>query len=119
MKTEKPWGQTIVLFRGEIPVKTGFTDLLVQRIMIDGDQMTSLHVHKEKNEILLVEKGTLYLKIDGEIEELGKGERYFIEKGKVHQLQNLEQAVLEVLEVSLPYNEADFERLEDPYADER
>ncbi len=118
-KTEKPWGYEEIIFSTEINSGRGYVPIALKKFAIDSEQMTSFHLHKKINEILYVNKGMVEIRLENDVISLNEGQSYFIEAKTPHQIQNITSEVVEVIEVSFPFDPEDEERIEDPYAEKR
>ena len=116
---DKPWGyeEQILVTQVDVGDKTGM--LGIRKLVINADEMTSYCVHERQQDILYLEKGNAVLRRDEKMEELEEGEAKIIRTGEKHQVQNINNEVVEVLEISFPYKPDDIERKEDPYKDRR
>lgn len=116
---DKPWGYEKQLFVTQVDVgdKTGM--LGIRKLVINADEMTSYSVHEHQQDILYLEKGGAVLRRDEKMEELKEGEVKIVRAGEKHQIQNINDEVVEILEISFPYKPEDIERIEDPYRDRR
>ncbi len=112
---DMPWG-------GEEVVLTSAVDggaMAVRRVAIDRDEMTAYHFHRQRNEIVFVQNGLIEIRQEDDYAEVEAGEAFFIEAGETHQLQNIDNQVVEVLEICFPYDADDIVMVEDPYEDVR
>lgn len=118
-KIEKPWGyeEQVLCTQVEVAEERGM--LGIRKLVLDADEMTSYSRHKNQADIIYLEEGSAILRINGDLEELEKGEARVIRPGEDHQIQNIDSKVAEVLEISFPYKPDDIERIEDPYSEER
>jgi mannose-6-phosphate isomerase-like protein (cupin superfamily) len=53
------------------------------------------------------------------MKDLEEGNAMVIRSGEKHQIQNIDNDVAKVLEISFPYMPEDLVRVEDPYKEER
>ena len=108
----RPWGMYTVL-ENEPSFK-------VKKITVKPHGKLSLQSHKHRAEHWVVVKGEATIMNDGKEIKLQENESTFIEKGHKHQLMNLTQEPLEIIEVqSGTYlGEDDIERFQDHYGRE-
>lgn len=107
-RVDKPWGHEVWF---------AHTERYVGKILvIEAGKRLSLQYHREKDESIYVQDGTLRLTLerDGvlEVEDLGPGEARHIPPGTRHRFEALERCTL--CEVSTPEVE-DVVRLEDDF----
>jgi len=118
-RIEKPWGFEDQVLCTQVEVSGERGMLGIRRLVINADEMTSYARHQEQTDIIYLEKGAGTLRIEGDLQELQKGEAKVIRPGQPHQIQNIDSKVMEILEISFPYKPDDIERIEDPYSEER
>lgn len=109
MKTvTKPWGSYKDYFRGKFVV--------VKTLSISENEETSLQSHKYRNELWYVLSGAGLL-IGKKRKLLLEGEFVFIRRNEKHQLKNVHDEELKVLEIQFGFNcsEDDIIRYEDKY----
>lgn len=89
----------------------------VKRIQIDPGKSISLQRHQQRSEHWVVVKGLATITRDQEKFNLTENQSAYIEKNQIHQIENLTDQNLEIIEVqSGKYlGEDDIERLEDQY----
>ncbi|MFB6295026.1 MAG: cupin domain-containing protein [Candidatus Nanohaloarchaea archaeon] len=113
---DMPWGAEELVMTTD--VDTG-GDLALRRVHIDHDEMTAYHYHRDRDEIVFVQDGLLEIRLEDDYAEVEGGEAFFIEAGEPHQLQNIDDQVVEVLEIGVPFDPDDVEMVEDPYEEHR
>ena len=108
-EAHRPWG-TYTVLEDEPSFK-------VKKITVKPNGKLSLQSHKHRAEHWVVVKGEATIMNDGKEIKLHENESTFIEKGCKHQLMNLTQEPLEIIEVqSGTYlGEDDIERYQDHY----
>jgi mannose-1-phosphate guanylyltransferase/mannose-6-phosphate isomerase len=108
-EVHRPWGVYTVL-----EDEPGFK---VKKITVKPNGKLSLQSHKHRAEHWVVVRGEATIMNDGKEIKLQENESTFIEKGHKHQLMNLAQEPLEIIEVqSGTYlSEDDIERYQDHY----
>lgn len=116
---DMPWGAERLILSTDIELGGLHDTLAVRKVELDAEEMTSLHRHHHKNELLVVDTGLVEIQVDDDFHELGPGEAHFIEAGTPHQLQNLDDDVAEITEINFPFDVDDVVHIEDPYADLR
>ncbi len=111
-EVHRPWGMYTVL-EDEPSFK-------VKKITVKPHGKLSLQSHKHRAEHWVVVKGEATIMNDGKETKLQENESTYIEKGHKHQLMNLTQEPLEIIEVqSGTYlGEDDIERFQDHYGRE-
>ena len=114
-RVDTPWGYKDQVLITQVDVGGERGMLGIHRIVINGDEQTSYAKHENQAEIIYLEKGEATLRIEGKMEELQKGEARVIRSGEKHQIQNINDEVAEILELSFPYKPEDVEKIEDPY----
>jgi len=114
-RVEKPWGykEQVLITQIDIGQEKGM--LGIHRLVINGEEMTSYSKHQNQSDIIYLEEGEATLRIEGKMEELKKGEARVIRSGEKHQIQNINNEVAEILELSFPYKPEDIEHIEKPY----
>lgn len=118
-RIDKPWGYEEQILCTQVDVGGERGMLGIRRLVINSDEMTSYSYHEKQSDIIYLEEGEATLRIDGDMEELEKGEARVIRPNQTHQIQNINSEVAEILEVSFPYRPEDLIREEDPYSEER
>lgn len=118
-KIEKPWGYEEQVLMTQVDVGDQVGMLGIRRLVLNADEMTSYSYHKKQADIIYLEKGNIVLRHEGDMKELEKGNAKVVRSEEKHQLQNIDDEVAEVLEISFPYKPGDITRVEDPYAEER
>lgn len=108
-EVHRPWGTYTVLEE-----KPNFK---VKKIIVKPNSMLSLQSHQHRAEHWVVVKGEATVMNNGKEIKLQENQSTFIEKGHKHQLMNLTQNPLEIIEVqSGSYlDEDDIERYQDDY----
>ena len=116
---DKPWGyeEQILMTQVDVGEQTGI--LAIRKLVIDADEMTSYSYHETQADIMYLEEGNVTVRHEDDMKALEKGSAMVIRSGEKHQIQNIDDSVAEVLEISFPYVPGDIERVEDPYRDER
>ncbi|MEM3086493.1 MAG: sugar phosphate nucleotidyltransferase [Halobacteria archaeon] len=105
-REDKPWGYEKVLVRTE--------KYMTKELFIREGYSTSVHYHKEKDETLYVQSGTLAVEFkDGVKKTFNRNDSFRITPGMHHRLIGLENVVLQ--EVSTPQLD-DTVRVKDFYA---
>ena len=120
-KVDKPWGYEEIIFTTDVNTEGEYNTLAVKKIVINAEEMTSFHYHKKTNEVLYVNKGTIEIRMNDSMKEVGEGEAYYVEKEISHQIQNITDDVVEIIEVAYPFSsdEDELVRVEDPYEERR
>lgn len=118
-RIEKPWGyeEQVLVTQVDVDGNTGM--LGIKRLVINAEEMTSYAIHEKQEDIIYLEEGAAVLRTEEGMKELEKGEAVTVKPGDKHQIQNINNEVAEILEISFPYRPDDIERIEDPYNDER
>jgi mannose-6-phosphate isomerase-like protein (cupin superfamily) len=118
-RIEKPWGyeEQVLVTQVEVEGKTGM--LGIKRLVINADEMTSYAKHGKQEDIIYLEKGSAVLRTEEGMKDLERGEAVTVNPGEAHQIQNIDNKVAEILEISFPYRPDDIERIEDPYNEQR
>lgn len=118
-RIEKPWGyeEQVLVTQVEVDGKSGM--LGIKRLVINAEEMTSYAIHEKQEDIIYLEEGAAVLRTEEGMKELEKGEAVTVKPGDEHQIQNINNEVAEILEISFPYRPDDIERIEDPYNEER
>jgi mannose-6-phosphate isomerase-like protein (cupin superfamily) len=112
-RVEKPWGHELIW---------AHTDRYVGKVIsINPGKRLSLQYHEQKDESVLVTKGTLRLHLEGdsgelEIHDLRPGEHRRIAVGRKHRFEAVDE-VVELVEVSTPELD-DVVRLSDDFGRE-
>jgi mannose-6-phosphate isomerase-like protein (cupin superfamily) len=112
-RVDKPWGHELIWAQ---------TDRYVGKVIaIDPGKRLSLQYHEQKDESILVMRGTLRLHLENEageleIHDLEPGEHRRVPVGRKHRFEALDERV-EVVEVSTPELD-DVVRLSDDYGRE-
>ena len=91
-------------------------DIVLKKKRIDSGEMTEREVHRQTNTIIYVNDGAIELRSGDDFYELEEGEAHFVEAGNQHQIENLMDAVTEILQISFPYDPDDVDVIQDPYA---
>lgn len=112
---DTPWGAEQVILSTALEISGGTTDIGVRKLQIDGDEMTDVHRHRHKHELLVVDEGLVEVQVGDDLHELGAGDTQVIEAGTPHQLQNLESSVAHLTEIGIPFDPDDHEVIQDPY----
>ncbi|MDY6771282.1 MAG: cupin domain-containing protein [Candidatus Nanohaloarchaea archaeon] len=113
---DTPWGAEETVLNTAMPLSDGTGSLLIRRMHIDNEGMTPVERHREANVIIYVEDGVIDLQVNDDFYELEEGEAHYIEAGEQHQVENLDAAVTDVLQIVFPFDPDDREIIEDPYA---
>lgn len=116
---DMPWGAEKIVLNTEVDFDGAYGNLSVRKVELDTDEMTSLHVHDEKNEVIYLEKGLVEIRTEDDYHELEEGNAHFIENGEPHQIQNIGGGVAHIVEINFPFEPDDMKRIEDPYEDAR
>lgn len=118
-RIEKPWGyeEQVLVTQVDVDGNTGM--LGIKRLVINAEEMTSYSIHEKQEDIIYLEEGAAVLRTEEGMKELEKGEAVTVKPGDKHQIQNINNEVAEILEISFPYRPDDIERIEDPYNEER
>ncbi|MDY6761664.1 MAG: cupin domain-containing protein [Candidatus Nanohaloarchaea archaeon] len=112
-----PWGAEELVLSTD--VDTGDGAMALRRVEIEHDEMTAYHYHRRRNELVYVQDGLLEIRLEDDYAEVEAGEAFFLEAGEPHQLQNIDDQIVEVLEIAVPFDPDDVKMVEDPYADLR
>lgn len=118
-RIEKPWGYEEQVLITQVDVADTAGMLGMRRLVFDGEQMTSYAYHETQADIIYLEEGSVVVRKEDEMIDLEKGSAVVIRSGEKHQIQNIDDSVAKVLEISFPYIPEDIHRVEDPYAEER
>jgi mannose-6-phosphate isomerase-like protein (cupin superfamily) len=128
-EVDKPWGyeQQVLATQIDLPTKmpfqhgafTGTAILSIRHLFINSEEMTSYCYHETQNDILYIEEGRVVLRTEDSMEDLGQGKARIVRSGEKHQVQNINDKVAKILEISFPYKPDDINRIEDPYRGER
>lgn len=118
-RIEKPWGYEEQVLVTQVDVDGNNGMLGIKRLVINAEEMTSYAIHEKQEDIIYLEEGAAVLRTEEGMKELEKGEAVTVKPGDKHQIQNINNEVAEILEISFPYRPDDIERIEDPYNDER
>lgn len=118
-RIEKPWGYEEQVLMTQVDVGDQVGMLGIRRLVINADEMTSYSFHEKQADIIYLEEGNIVLRHEGDMKELENGNAKVVRSGEKHQLQNIDNEVAKVLEISFPYTPGDITRVEDPYAEER
>lgn len=116
-QADTPWGSERIVLNTEVDFNGAMGDLAVRRVEIDTEEMTTYHLHRQKNEILFLEQGLVEVRLEDDYAELEEGEAHFIEPGETHQIQNIGGEVATIIEIGFPFDPDDEDVVEDPYAD--
>jgi mannose-1-phosphate guanylyltransferase / mannose-6-phosphate isomerase len=108
-RVNRPWGWFETLEEGNT--------FKVKRIQIDPRKSISLQRHQKRSEHWVVVKGVGTITKDHEKFNLTENQSTYIEKNQIHQIENLTDKNLEIIEVQSGnyLGEDDIERLEDKY----
>lgn len=112
---DTPWGAEELVLTSDIEVGGEFDTIALRRIAVEHDEMTSYHVHREQNELLFVQNGLVEIREEDDYAEVEEGEAFFIAAGEPHQIQNIDDEVVELVQLYLPFDPDDITRIEDPY----
>jgi mannose-6-phosphate isomerase len=112
-RTDKPWGHELLW---------SHTDHYAGKIIhINAGHRLSLQYHEQKQESILVVKGTLLLNLgqgdDATVVEMQTGESTDIVAGQIHRFEAPASGEVEIIEVSTNHLD-DVVRLEDDYSRE-
>ena len=118
-RIDKPWGYEEQVLMTQVDVGGQVGMLGIRRLVINTDEMTSYSYHDEQADIIYLEEGNVVIRHEGEMKDLEKGNAIVIRSEEKHQLQNIDNEVAKVLEISFPYIPQDLTRVEDPYEEER
>ena len=118
-RIEKPWGYEEQVLMTQVDVGDQVGMLGIRRLVINADEMTSYSFHEKQADIIYLEEGNIVLRHEGDMKELINGNAKVVRSGEKHQLQNIDNEVAKVLEISFPYTPGDITRVEDPYSEER
>lgn len=110
-----PWGAEELVMTTETPMGA----MALRRVHIDTDEMTAYHYHRDRNEIVFVQEGIVEIRLEDDYAEVEEGEAHFIEAGETHQIQNIDNQVVELIEVGFPFEPDDAVMVEDPYEEVR
>ena len=108
-RVNRPWGWFETLEEG--------SSFKVKRIQINPGKSISLQRHQKRSEHWVVVKGDASITKDYEKFNLTENQSTYIEKNEIHQIENLTDQNLEIIEVQSGnyLGEDDIERLEDKY----
>jgi mannose-6-phosphate isomerase-like protein (cupin superfamily) len=118
-KVEKPWGYEDQVLMTQVDVGDKVGMLGIKRLVINADEMTSYSYHEDQADIVYLEEGSVVVRHEGDMKDLEKGKAMVIRSNEKHQIQNIDDQVAKVLEISFPYQPEDITRVEDPYEEER
>lgn len=118
-QVEKPWGYEDQVLMTQVDVGDKVGMLGIKRLVINADEMTSYAYHENQADIIYLEEGSVVVRHEGDMKDLEKGKAMVIRSEEKHQVQNIDDEVAKVLEISFPYQPEDITRVEDPYEDER
>lgn len=106
---QRPWGRFGSLDKGD--------NHHVKKIQVDCGGRLSLQYHHHRSEHWIIVRGTATVTVDGQVKNLGVGERVFIPQGATHRLENLSHEPVEIIEIQVGdyFGEDDIVRLEDIY----
>ncbi|MDY6770076.1 MAG: cupin domain-containing protein [Candidatus Nanohaloarchaea archaeon] len=110
-----PWGAEELVLTTE----TGDGMLALRKAAIDRDEMTAYHYHRDRDEIVFIQSGLLEIRLEDDYAEVEEGDAFFIEAGEPHQLQNIDDQVVTVLEIGTGFDPDDVVMVEDPYESQR
>lgn len=106
---KRPWGswQVVAIGKGYV----------VKKIVVFPHQALSLQMHHHRGEHWLVSKGQAFVTLGDDSFPLVEGKAIDIPKKTKHQLQNLTDETLEVIEIQMGkiLNEEDIVRFKDRY----
>lgn len=104
---KRPWGEYKII--GENPV-------CVKIITVNPHSRLSLQTHKLRDEVWVALQPGLYADIGDNTFAMGVMDRFFVEHGVQHRIQNVTDNPIQVLELIYGlYDEDDICRLEDDY----
>jgi mannose-1-phosphate guanylyltransferase/mannose-6-phosphate isomerase len=104
---KRPWGEYKVL--GENPV-------CVKIITVNAHSRLSLQTHKLRDEYWVAMQPGLYAHIDENVFAMGVLNRFFVERGVKHRIENPTDQPIQLVELIYgQYDEDDIVRLEDDY----
>ena len=66
----------------------------LNKLYLKKDYETSLHLHKERSELIFVEKGKIKLRCEKEEYEIKEGDYFYIHSGAKHKLEALDYSVI-------------------------
>jgi mannose-6-phosphate isomerase-like protein (cupin superfamily) len=118
-RIDKPWGYEEQVLMTQVDVGDQVGMLGIRRLVIDADEMTSYAYHDKQADILYLEEGNVVIRHEEDMKDLEEENAIVIRSGEKHQIQNIDDSVAKVLEISFPYIPDDLTRVEDPYEDER
>jgi mannose-6-phosphate isomerase-like protein (cupin superfamily) len=118
-RIDKPWGYEEQVLMTQVDVGDQVGMLGIRRLVIDADEMTSYAYHDKQADILYLEEGNVVIRHEEDMKDLEEENAIVIRSGENHQIQNIDDSVAKVLEISFPYIPDDLTRVEDPYEDER
>ena len=118
-KVEKPWGYEDQVLMTQVDVGDKVGMLGIKRLVINADEMTSYSYHENQADIVYLEEGSAVVRHEGDMKDLEKGKAMVIRSEEKHQIQNIDDKVAKILEISFPYQPEDITRVEDPYEEER
>ncbi|MDY6769125.1 MAG: cupin domain-containing protein, partial [Candidatus Nanohaloarchaea archaeon] len=98
-----------------LTTETDTGELALRRVHLDADEMTAYHYHRDRNEIVFVQNGIVEIRLEDDYVEVEAGEAHVIEAGETHQIQNIDDQVVGLLEVGFPFDPDDVVMVEDPY----
>ncbi|MCJ7479408.1 MAG: cupin domain-containing protein [Candidatus Nanohaloarchaeota archaeon QJJ-7] len=116
---DMPWGAEELVMTSEMEFGGELGTLALRKVAIDRDEMTAYHFHRHRNELVYVEEGLLEIRLEDDYIELEEGETFFIEADEMHQLQNIDNQVVRLLEIGFPFDTEDVVMVKDPYEDHR
>jgi mannose-6-phosphate isomerase-like protein (cupin superfamily) len=118
-RIDKPWGYEEQVLMTQVDVGDQVGMLGIRRLVIDADEMTSYAYHDKQADILYLEEGNVVIRHEEEMKDLEEEKAMVIRSEEDHQIQNIDDSVAKVLEISFPYVPDDLTRVEDPYENER
>lgn len=118
-RIDKPWGYEEQVLMTQVDVGGQVGMLGIRRLAINADEMTSYSYHDNQADIIYLEEGSIVIRHEDEMKDLEKGNAMVIRSEEKHQIQNIDNEVAKVLEISFPYIPEDLTRVEDPYKEER
>lgn len=114
---DTPWGAEEFIINSEVKTEKDYNNLTVKKILLEPEELTEIERHRKANVILYVLKGAVDIKDGEDFYELEDGESHFIEPGKEHQIDNLDDSLSEVMKIIFPYDRKDVEIIENPYGE--
>lgn len=118
-RIDKPWGYEEQVLMTQVDVGDQVGMLGIRRLVIDADEMTSYSYHEKQADILYLEEGNVVIRHEEDMKDLEEEKALVIRSNEKHQIQNIDDSVAKILEISFPYIPDDLTRVEDPYEEER